>query len=229
MRDAGRRFRRGGGRCRVCGIRPRARCRDRRRLPCGRRGSRWARDDASETPAEARMTSAISGSSHGCVGGPLRLCQANPRRRGAPRSRRFVELRDIRAGFRHGERDAVRGEDEARGGAPFGRDGVERARTRSAMASMKPGWLRTGAACQYRAARTVGFARAVDIFEILAATGIRAESGGDEGERAPDAIARHLADGIGQHRMPVAVAPIDGQGRCAASSTSAAIRSRLCR
>src|SRR5580698_1928504 len=52
-----------------------------------------------------------------------------------------------------------------------------------------------------------------DVFAILPASGIRAVSGCHKGERAANAVFLHLAQRIGEHRMPVAISPIDGQLR----------------
>ncbi len=53
--------------------------------------------------------------------------------------------------------------------------------------------------------------RGFDVLEVLATRRVRAVSGGDERERALDAVVSHLADGVGQIRMPVAIAPVDGE------------------
>jgi len=55
-----------------------------------------------------------------------------------------------------------------------------------------------------------GGAGSVDILYILAATGIGTEGGGDEGYGVADTVVTHLAEGIGQERMPVAISPVDG-------------------
>src|SRR5580658_8144363 len=47
-----------------------------------------------------------------------------------------------------------------------------------------------------------------NIFQILPAAGIGCECGGGKSHGAPDSVSAHLAHGIGEHRMPVAVAPI---------------------
>ena len=54
-------------------------------------------------------------------------------------------------------------------------------------------------------------ARVLDVFEVLPARRVRAVCGRDEGERALDAVVAHLTHGVGEQRMPVAVAPVDGQ------------------
>ena len=50
-----------------------------------------------------------------------------------------------------------------------------------------------------------------DVVEILAATRVGAVGGRDESQRAADAVTNHRAQGIGQQRMPVPIAPIDRQ------------------
>ena len=52
-----------------------------------------------------------------------------------------------------------------------------------------------------------------DVLAVLAASGIRIESGGEKCQRVPDAGVTHLAERVGQHRMPVAIAPVNGKMR----------------
>ncbi len=54
--------------------------------------------------------------------------------------------------------------------------------------------------------------RAGDILTILSAAGIRTEGGCHEGQCVLDSVTSHLHQGLRQHGVPVAVAPIDGQG-----------------
>ena len=48
-----------------------------------------------------------------------------------------------------------------------------------------------------------------NILGILTAAGIGPEGGRDKRDGIANPVVAHLADGIGQHRMPVAIAPID--------------------
>src|SRR5580704_12350871 len=54
-------------------------------------------------------------------------------------------------------------------------------------------------------------ARPLDVFQVLTATRVRTKDGGDETERPVDAVCAHLPQRVGQERMPVAIAPIDGK------------------
>ena len=54
-------------------------------------------------------------------------------------------------------------------------------------------------------------ARRLDVLEVLATRRVRAESGRDERERSLDPVVSHLAHDVGQVRVPVAIAPVDGQ------------------
>ena len=53
----------------------------------------------------------------------------------------------------------------------------------------------------------------LDVLKILPAARIRAERRGDKRQGPLDAVFGHLADGVGQQRMPVAIAPVDRQLR----------------
>jgi hypothetical protein len=53
--------------------------------------------------------------------------------------------------------------------------------------------------------------RLLDILQILPATGIRAVGRREKGERAVYAAVAHAAQRINQKRMPIPIAPIDGQ------------------
>ncbi len=55
-----------------------------------------------------------------------------------------------------------------------------------------------------------GGAGAVEILDVLAAAGVGAEGGGDEGYGVADAVVAHLTEGIGEVGLPVAVSPVDG-------------------
>src|SRR5580698_4083424 len=62
--------------------------------------------------------------------------------------------------------------------------------------------------------RTVHFrSRALDVFQVLPASGIRTENRRDERKRPPYAIRLHLAQRVGEQRMPVAIAPVNGEVR----------------
>ena len=54
-------------------------------------------------------------------------------------------------------------------------------------------------------------ARPLDILQILAATRVGTKDGGDESERIAHAVGPHLTQRVGEQRMPIAIAPIDGQ------------------
>src|ERR1700686_4633185 len=55
--------------------------------------------------------------------------------------------------------------------------------------------------------------RTLDIFQVLPASGIRTEDGSDEGQRASYAVGTHLAQSVGEIRMPVSIPPIDWKPR----------------
>ncbi len=52
----------------------------------------------------------------------------------------------------------------------------------------------------------------LDVFEVLPARRVGAVRGRDERERSLDAVVAHLAHRVGEERVPVAVAPVHGQG-----------------
>src|SRR5271157_1921276 len=49
----------------------------------------------------------------------------------------------------------------------------------------------------------------LDVLAVLPATGIRTVRRQDDGQRLPNAVLDHRAKRVGQHGMPVAVAPVD--------------------
>src|ERR1043165_2162991 len=53
--------------------------------------------------------------------------------------------------------------------------------------------------------------RVGDVFEILAATGVRAIRRGPKRQRVSNSVIGHLSQRVRQQRMPVAIAPVDGQ------------------
>src|SRR5205085_7516583 len=114
----------------------------------------------------------------------------------------------------HRRRDAVRGEgDVSRGATPFG-DLSERGAQAQDVRPDEAGVVEEGAQLlDARRAFAYRRARSLDVFAVLPAARIRTISRNDEGERALDSVVPHLPDGVGQERVPVAVAPVDGQAR----------------
>ena len=49
----------------------------------------------------------------------------------------------------------------------------------------------------------------LDIFAILPASRIRTERRSRNRQRGPNAIVAHACDRVGEHRMPIAIAPVD--------------------
>src|SRR6185312_10360845 len=64
-----------------------------------------------------------------------------------------------------------------------------------------------------RRARACLFTRPLDVFAILPAPGVRTERRRNERQRALNAVIPHLAQSVREHRMPVAVAPINRKSR----------------
>ncbi len=56
-------------------------------------------------------------------------------------------------------------------------------------------------------------ARLLDIFQVLAASRVRTEDGSDKGERTRHTVGLHLAQRVGEKRMPVAIAPVNRNPR----------------
>ena len=54
-----------------------------------------------------------------------------------------------------------------------------------------------------------GRTSAREIFPILAASGVRSERRRGKRDGIANPVAAHLADGVSQHRMPVAIAPVN--------------------
>lgn len=52
----------------------------------------------------------------------------------------------------------------------------------------------------------------LEVFEVLSATGVGTESGGDEGEDLPNTFAMHLTESLGKEGVPVSISPIDREG-----------------
>src|SRR5579871_3599859 len=55
--------------------------------------------------------------------------------------------------------------------------------------------------------------RAGDVFTVLTTSGIRTVSRSNEGQRAADTMFLHLTESVCEHRMPVAISPIDWKVR----------------
>ena len=126
----------------------------------------------------------------------------------------LAQLPLIRRSLGHRDGNAVRGEEEQRPIAPLGRhfvpsrgDAIGRRLDEARMIVEQPQFvdLRRGGADRLPGE--------LDVVEILPAAGIGAERRGDKGQGPFDAVFGHLADGLVEHRMPVAVAPVDRQPR----------------
>src|SRR6185369_1424622 len=53
--------------------------------------------------------------------------------------------------------------------------------------------------------------RVADVFQILSTTRVRTISRGHKREGVLNAIISHATDGVDEHRMPIAIAPVDRQ------------------
>ena len=138
---------------------------------------------------------------------------ASERRGGQARAR--VELFAVRVPLRHRQRNAVGGEDDARGVAELVRQAVERlARVRGDGVD-EPGTFVPVADVRHLdrrgPLRVQQRARFVYVLAVLQAAGVAALRGGEKPDRAPQAGTRHLRHRVLQERMPVAHAHAHGQ------------------
>ena len=117
----------------------------------------------------------------------------------------FFQLANVRAGLRHRLRNAVRREDELTVGKFLARfpyaipHGFDEQRVRTERWSLHD--LRSSF---HRRARTL------NILGILTTSRIGSKCRRGESNRTLDARITHLTQGVGQHGMPIAIAPIDG-------------------
>ena len=127
---------------------------------------------------------------------------------------RLAQLTLVGRSLGHRRRKAVRGEEEPRPADSLRRNLGPRRRNplghrldEARMIVEQPELV------DLRRGRPDFLPRPVDVFDILSAAGIRAERRRDERQGSLDAVVGHLGDGIGQHRMPIAIAPVDRQLR----------------
>ena len=158
----------------------------------------------------------MSGSSHGWLGRTAAALVDERVLRAPERERHerggLAQLGLVVAGGRERPRQAVRGEDEARRGAPRLGDLLEGGRHALHERLDEAGVVveRAQLVDLRRALADLG-ARPRDVLEVLAAARVGAVGGGEERERARDAVVGHLPQRVGQQRVPVAVPPVDRQ------------------
>ncbi len=131
---------------------------------------------------------------------------------GGDEPRRLGELVGVAALLRHGDRDAVRCEDERRSRPSLGRDPGKRVPDARDVRLDEAGVVVERAQLEdLRCVRPDGGLRVVEVLAVLPAARVRAERRGEERERAPDARVAQLADRVPEERVPVAVAEEDRQ------------------
>ncbi len=162
----------------------------------------------------------MSGSSQGCVG--RSAAALKDQRAGPGQAAGFLQLRDIAAGLRHRERNAVRGEYHLCAGQLRERSGH----------ALAHGLDKAGVVVElrqlddFRSAGAHFRLRAGDVFAILAAAGVGTVRRREERKRALECRPRCIWRSVSaKQRMPVAVAPVNGNRRC--SGCSAAISARF--
>jgi hypothetical protein len=150
------------------------------------------------------------------VGGPLRLCQTRSHFSVGDAfrhtARNLYELLLIPATCGHHKRDTVRRVDQTGGGAALRRDerqgrghafrigGDETFMLPKGREFVDP-WSRG----PHRRACSL------DVLDVLAAARVGGVRRSCDGKRASHPTGRHLPDRIGQHGVPVAIAPVDGE------------------
>ena len=127
---------------------------------------------------------------------------------------RLKQLTQVVTARGHRRGDAVRREGYTRRRAPLRRDSFERGTQVLDVRPDEAGVVVEGAQLlDARGVTAYVYASAFDVFSVLSATGVRTVGRRDEGERVLDSVVAHLSDCVGEKRVPVSVAPVDGKAR----------------
>src|SRR5215471_1429319 len=130
----------------------------------------------------------------------------------------FFELLHVVAGVGHRHGNAVRDIDDldvlARVSGKLGKSFAQ-----AVFSCLKKSWVieEDAELIDLRCAFAYFRLRACDVFAVLTTSGIRTVGRSHKRKRSFDAVAFHLAQSVGEHRMPIAISPIDGKIRTVVS------------
>ena len=174
-----------------------------------------SRVELADAIADVRFEPGLRRGAAAALEDELPVCHAG---RGRHEPARFSELRDIAAGIGHRDRNAVCREQDRRGGAFVDRklrqasgEVVRHRPNKSRVIEEHPELV------DLRGPVTQRGQRRGNVFAVLAAAGIAAVGTGDKCRHASNARVCHFAERVGEERVPVPIAPVNGESGAAVS------------